>query len=70
MTTTKEIEDTARFLRNAAPPEFNNFYNAFARYTEWTIDTLIKSTGDITRAQGSAQQCLKILRVLEEIKNG
>jgi hypothetical protein len=67
--TTKELTDYARFLRNAAPQEFINFYGAFAKYTENMIESLVFGAGDLSRAQGSAQQCLNILRVLEGVKN-
>lgn len=67
---TKELEDRARFLRNAAPREFGDFCAAFANYTQFSVDFLVNTTGSIELAQGRTQQCLKILRVLEEIKNG
>ena len=69
-TTTKELAEYAKFLRNAAPQEFGNFYGAFENYTRFMVDALVNAAGDISLAQGRAQQCLKILRVLEEVKNG
>jgi hypothetical protein len=69
-TTTKELVEYGRFLRNAAPREFEAFYIAFEKYTELTIYNLVNATGDLTLSQGHAQQSIKILRVLEEIKNG
>jgi len=67
---TKELADYARFLRNAAPQEFSNFHAAFEKYTDSTLDNLVFATGDLPLVQGHAQQCVKLLRILEEIKNG
>jgi hypothetical protein len=68
--TDKELTDYARFLRNAAPQEFSNFCAAFEKYTASYINTLVETAGDLPLAQGRAQQCVNILRVLEGIKNG
>lgn len=70
MSATTELEQHARFLRNAAPQEFDAFRTAFANYSRTMIDAMVNSSGDLQVAQGRAQQCLKIMRVLEEIKNG
>lgn len=70
MSATAELEQYARFLRNAAPQEFDKFRAAFAAYTRYMTDALVNSTTEFQVAQGRAQQCVKILRLLEEIKNG
>lgn len=68
MSSTTALEQQARFLRNAAPQEFDKFRAAFAEYTRNSVDFLVNTNGDIQLAQGRAQQCLKLLRLLEEIK--
>lgn len=71
MSTTTKLAENARFLRNAAPQAFNDFHAAFADYTRQMTEDLIHTTEHVTLAQGRAQQCLKILGVLEEVrKNG
>lgn len=67
----KELADYARFLRNAAPQEFGNFYLAFEKYTQTVMVAMVDTIGeDLLRAQGRAQQSRHFLRMLEEIKNG
>jgi hypothetical protein len=70
MTAIGRLEERTRFLRNAAPQEFDNFRLAFGDYTRFMTESMVNATGDLSVAQGRAQQCLKILRVLEEIKDG
>jgi hypothetical protein len=68
---TKDISAHARFIRNAAPQVYEDFCKEFEKYTEASIVAVIETTGEeLVRAQGRAQQCLKILRVLQEVKNG
>ena len=70
-TTTKELADHARFIRNAAPQVYVDFCRAFEIYTETMVLAVVHTTGeDLLRAQGRAQGCLKVLRMLEEVKNG
>ena len=58
-------------MRNAAPQVYEDFCRAFEKYTDGVVFTVIQTTGeDLLRAQGRAQQCLKILGILEEVKNG
>jgi len=69
--TTKNLTDHARFIRNAAPQVYEDFCNEFRNYTNTVVLAVVHTTGDdLQRAQGRAQQCLKILSVLEEIRNG
>jgi hypothetical protein len=68
--TRKELADYARILRNAAPQEFSNFHTAFGKYTDFRLNNLVFATGDLPLAQGHAQQCVELLRILEGIKNG
>jgi hypothetical protein len=70
MSTTDELARRARFLRNAAPQQFSDFYAAFVEYTEGQFKTLVWETDNLQRVQGHAQQCKKILDVLEGVKNG
>jgi hypothetical protein len=70
MNTTNELIDRARFLRNAAPQAFTDFHAAFARYTATVAELMIAADGNLQLYQGHAQQCSKILRVLEDAKNG
>ena len=68
---TKTIGDHARFMRNAAPQVYEDFCKAFEKYTETAIFAVIQTTGEeLWRAQGRAQQCQKILGILQEVKNG
>lgn len=70
MSTTDELAKKARFLRNAAPHQFQEFYVAFAEYTERQCEIMLQVTEHWQRAQGHAQQCKKILAVLEGVRNG
>jgi ABC-type amino acid transport substrate-binding protein len=70
MTTTDDLGQKAKFLRNAAPQQFNDFCQAFAAYTNERIDALIFATGNIERAQGQSQQCIKIAKLLNEVRIG
>lgn len=70
MSTTDDLARKARFLRNAAPQQFQDFYGAFAEYTERQTEILLQVTQNWQTAQGHAQQCKKILDVLEGVKNG
>lgn len=69
MTAVKELMEHTRFMRNAAPREYDQFVAAFANYTRSVVDELI-TTDEMPVVQGRAQQCVKILRLLEELKNG
>ncbi len=70
MTSTDNLRTKARFLRNAAPQAFDQFYGAFAEYTEAVAANLIMATDSWQLFQGHAQQCVKIMNMLEEVKNG
>lgn len=70
MSSTKDLTDHARFLRAAAPREFEEFYGAMARYTGQQSENLVNTTENVFVAQGHAQQCLKLLRALGDAKNG
>ena len=62
------LTQTAQFLRNAAPREFDQFLAAFQQYTDHVTKDLIDTTINLERAQGQAQQCRKIAQLLEQIK--
>jgi hypothetical protein len=70
MTAAKELAENMRFLRNAAPQEYERFVAAFANFTRSITDELIVTTVELPLIQGRVQQCVKLLRMLEEIKNG
>jgi hypothetical protein len=67
---TKELTEYVKRLRNAAPQEFSNFTAAFEKYTDAVVYALVSTTGDLPLARGQAQQCVNLLRILEEVKNG
>jgi hypothetical protein len=70
VSSTKELTTYARFLRNASPQAFDDFFAAFAKYTRDQADILVITTENLQLAQGHAQQCKKILDALEEVKRG
>lgn len=70
MSTTDELAQRARFLRNAAPREFQQFYAAFVDYADRQNEVLLHVTQNWPQAQGHAQQCKKIRDVLEGARNG
>jgi hypothetical protein len=70
MSTTDNLVRKARFLRNAAPQQFADFCGALAEYTATVAELMIAADGDLQLHQGRAQQCAKILRALEDAKNG
>lgn len=55
------LSDSIRFLRNAAPEEFEQFRQAFARYSDEVRDNLIRGADKLEVLQGHAQQCVRIL---------
>lgn len=65
-----DLKDKLRFLRNAAPQQFTDFCGAFARYSESVAGFMVLADNNLQLHQGRAQQCVKILRVLEEARNG
>lgn len=69
MSTTDELSKRARFLRNAAPQAYLDFYAAFVDYTDRQYEMLVNTPENLQQAQGHAQQCKKILAVLEGVKN-
>jgi len=70
MSTTEELTKRARFLRNAAPKEFQEFLAELATYTSRQYETAVNATEHLERFQGHAQQCKKILDALNGVKNG
>jgi len=70
MSTTDELTQRARFLRNAAPREFQDFFAAFVEYTNRQYEVMVQTTENLERAQGHAQQCKAIVEALERAKNG
>lgn len=70
MSSTDNLKAKARFLRNAAPRQFEEFFGAFAEYTEAVNEILVEVTENRKLYQGHAQQCKKLMAVFEEAKNG
>lgn len=68
MTSLETLTQTAKFLRNAAPREFEQFRVAFDAYANETVSNLINATVNLERAQGMAQQCIKLTTMLEKTK--
>jgi hypothetical protein len=68
--TTDELTKRARYMRNAAPQQFLDFYAAFAVFTAQHFELLVDTDINLQRAQGHAQMCKKIRDVLEGVKNG
>jgi hypothetical protein len=64
------LSDSIRYLRNAAPEEFEQFHQAFARYSDEVRDRLVQSSGHLEVLQGHAQQCEKILALLNGGERG
>lgn len=70
VTTNNELVQRARFLRNAAPQAFLDFYAALSAYADDQYAVMVETTDNLKRAQGHAQQCKKLLKLLEAAKNG
>jgi hypothetical protein len=70
MSSDENLVKKARFLRNAAPQQFSDFFGAFAEYTEAAAEIMVDATENIQRFQGHAQQAKNILALLEKAKNG
>jgi hypothetical protein len=70
VSSTDNLMVKARFLRNAAPRAYDEFLGVFAEYTQAAGATLVMTTENFQLYQGHVQQCLKILQVFEEAKNG
>lgn len=70
MSSTADLTTKARFLRNASPRAFDEFYDALAEYNRVTTEFLVMATENWQLYQGHVQQCRKIMKALEEAKNG
>ena len=70
MSSDEDLVRKARFLRNAAPQQFADFYGAFAEYARASTAIMVDATENIQRFQGHAQQAKNILALLEKAKNG
>jgi hypothetical protein len=70
MSSTDNLMRKARFLRNAAPQQFADFHGAFAEYARAAAEIMVMTTENLQLYQGHAQQCVKILKALEDAKNG
>jgi len=70
VSTTNNLTNQARFLRNASPRAYDEFCEAFKAYAAASVETLLATTDNWQLYQGHAQQCQKLMRALEEAKNG
>jgi hypothetical protein len=61
------LKQTAQFLRNAAPREFDQFRSAFEKYNAECVRNLLNASTNIKQLQGHLQQCDKIYSMLKEI---
>jgi hypothetical protein len=59
-----ELTDCIKHLRAAAPEQYRQFREAFARYYEEKVSRLVMSEGELKVLQGHAQQCAAILQFL------
>jgi hypothetical protein len=67
----EELVKRARFLRNAAPQQFNEFFAAFVDYADGKYEGLVRAeASNFLQLQGQAQQCQALLQLLEGVKNG
>jgi hypothetical protein len=65
--TTKGLTERAKYLRNAAPQQFDAFVAEVRIYTAAVTQSLIYTTDNVQVVQGQAQQCLKFIEALEEV---
>jgi len=65
-----DLTNSIRFLRNAAPDEFEQFRQAFERYSGGMRHTFIYAPDKLELAQGHAQMCEKILQFLNGATHG
>ena len=71
MSTTDELTKRARFMRNAAPQQFNEFFAAFVEYADRKYEGLVQAeTGNFLQLQGQAQQCQALVQLLDGVRNG
>jgi hypothetical protein len=70
VSSTTDLVIKARFLRNASPKAYDDFCKAFEVYVDAATMALIMATEDIHLHQGYVRQCLTLVNVFEEAKNG
>jgi len=58
------LSDSIRFLRNAAPDEFEQFRQAFGRYSDEVRQTCIDAPEKVELMQGQARMCGNIFKWL------
>jgi ABC-type transporter MlaC component len=67
----EELVKRTKFLRNAAPQQFNDFYAAFVNYADRTYKDLVHAEpNNFLQMQGHAQMCKVLVQVLEGVRNG
>jgi hypothetical protein len=70
VSSTDVLTAKARLLKNASPRAYDEFLNAFAEYTRTMTEVLVLATDNWQVCQGHVQQCKKLMKALEEAKNG
>lgn len=70
MSSTNNITNQARFLRNASPKAYDDFCEVFRAYSLHLAQTLVTADTGLQLHQGRAQLCQKLLIAFEEAKNG
>jgi hypothetical protein len=71
LSTDAELTKHARFLRNAAPQQFNDFHAAFIAYADRRYKNLVRAeTGNFLQLQGQAQMCEDLVQLLGGVRNG
>ena len=70
MSTTNNLTNQARFLRNASPHAYDKFCEEFRAYTAHLGQVLVEADTNLPLHQGRAQMCQKLLIAFEEAKNG
>jgi len=67
----EELEKRARFLHNAAPREFNEFFAAAVNFADSKFKDLVHAEpNNFLQMQGHAQMCKVLVQVLEGARNG
>jgi hypothetical protein len=64
------LSDSIKFLRNAAPEEFEQFYQALVRYSDEVRKDLVRAPDKLEVMQGQAQMCEKIVQLLNGESRG
>lgn len=64
--TLNNLSNACRFVRNAAPEQWDNFVHEFEQFTQVQCEKAIKTDTNIQLVQGFARQCVDLLRAFRE----